>query len=158
MLGIRYTNKSYKSKLRYLSDILYEVFNRPLMVDTFPSSMKLANVTPVYKKSSRWDKGNLRPVSMLLNLSKVFEKCVIFDEIHSKYYCGFRRGHGAQHCLIALLENWCILVLIKVLNLEHYIRIFPRLFDCLKHSFLLPKLFADELDTVNRDCKQRTKI
>ena len=31
-------------------------------------------------------------------------KC--FDEILSKYQCSFRRGHGAQHCLIALLEIW----------------------------------------------------
>ena len=36
--------------------------------------MKLANVTPVHKKGSRYDKCNCRPVSILPNLSKVFER------------------------------------------------------------------------------------
>ena len=29
-----------------------------------------------------------------------------FDTILSKYQCGFRNGHGAQHRLIALPEKW----------------------------------------------------
>ena len=65
------------------ADILYEVYNRSLEVGTFPSSMKLANVTPVYKKGSQSDKGNYRPVSILPNLSRVFERCV-YKQI-SKY-------------------------------------------------------------------------
>ena len=78
--------------------------------------MKLANVTSIYKKCSRSDRGNYRPVSVLPNLSKVFERCVyrqiskFFDEILSKYQCDFRRGHDAQLCLIAFLEEWRISV------------------------------------------------
>ena len=74
--------------------------------------MKLANVTPVHKKGSQSEKGNYRPVSILPNLSKVFERCIYkqiyeyFENILSKYQCGFRKGHSAQHCLIALLEKW----------------------------------------------------
>ena len=39
-------------------------------------------MTPVHKKGSRCDKGIYRPVSILPNLSKVFERCLhkqIFD-------------------------------------------------------------------------------
>ena len=74
--------------------------------------MKLANVTPVYKKGNRSDKVNYQPISILPNLSKVFERCIynqiaqFFDKILSKHQCGFRKGHSAQHSLIVLLENW----------------------------------------------------
>ena len=56
----------------YDRDVSHERVNRSLDVGTFPSSMKLANVTPVYKKGSLSDKGNYRPASILPNLSKVF--------------------------------------------------------------------------------------
>ena len=94
------------------AEVLCNVFNRSLEVGEFPSGMKLVNVTPVYKKGSRYDKGNYRPVSILANLSKVFERCLhkhishFFNTILSKYQCGFRKGHGSQYCLIALPEKW----------------------------------------------------
>ena len=42
--------------------------------------MKLANVTPVHKKGNRSEQGNYRPVIILPNLPKVFERC-IYDQI-----------------------------------------------------------------------------
>ena len=57
-------------------------------------------------------KENYRPVSILSNLSKIFEKCIykqlsiFFENKFSKYQCGFRKNHSAQHSLIAMLENW----------------------------------------------------
>ena len=74
--------------------------------------MKLANVTPVREKGSQSEKGNYRPVSILPNLSKVFERCIYkqiyeyFENVLSKYQCGFRKGHSEQHCLNALIEKW----------------------------------------------------
>ena len=50
------------------------------------------------------------PVSVLSNMSKVFERCIynqiahFLDKILSKQQCGFRNGHSAQHSLIVLLE------------------------------------------------------
>ena len=38
--------------------------------------MKVANITPVLDKDDRTDKSNYRLISVLPNLSKVFEKCV----------------------------------------------------------------------------------
>ena len=60
--------------------------------------MKLADATPVFKKDDRTKKENYRAISKLLNLSKVFERClykqlsVFFDKILPKYQCGFRKG------------------------------------------------------------------
>ena len=103
--------KTIKVNADIFAEVLYNVFNRLLEVGEFPSGMKLADVIPVHKKGSRYDKGNYSPVSILPNLSKVFERCLhkqisdFSDTILSKYQCGFRKGHGAQHCLIALLEK-----------------------------------------------------
>ena len=73
--------------------------------------MKLANITPVFKKDDRADKSNYRPISILPNLSEDFEKCiynqllVFFDKVLSKHQCEFRKGFSAQHCLTKLLEQ-----------------------------------------------------
>ena len=49
---------------------------RGLEVGNFPCTTKLTNVTPVYKKGNQSEKGNYRPVNIMLNLSKFFERCV----------------------------------------------------------------------------------
>ena len=77
----------------------------------FPSSLKQVDITPVFKKGSMNSKDNYRPVSILPNVSKIFEKPLFkqvsdfFDNIFSMYQCGFRKGFSAQHCLVAMLEK-----------------------------------------------------
>ena len=72
----------------------------------FPPDLKLADVTLVYKKKSKNLKDNYKPVRILSNISKIYERYlydqieVFFDSILSKYQYGFRRGYNAQHCLI----------------------------------------------------------
>ena len=73
----------------------------------FLTDLKLADVTPAYKRKSKTSKDNYRPVSILSNISKVYERCIYdqienyFDQVLSKFQCGFRKGFNAQHCLIA---------------------------------------------------------
>ena len=55
------------------TEVIHKELNRGLEVGNFPCTMKLANVTPVYKKGNRSEKGNYRPVSILPNISKVFK-------------------------------------------------------------------------------------
>ena len=56
------------TKIIKMNADICNVFNRSLEVGEFPSGLELANVTPVHKKGSRYDKGNYRPVSILPNL------------------------------------------------------------------------------------------
>ena len=68
--------------------------------------MKYADVTPIHKKDDKTDKTNYRPISILPNLSKVYERSMYnrispyFDSGFSKFQCGFWKGFNAQHCLI----------------------------------------------------------
>ena len=78
----------------------------------FPSDLKVADVTPVFKKKPKTSKDNYRPISILPNISKLYERCLYnqmqtyFDNLSSKYQCGFRKGFNAQHCLVSMIEKW----------------------------------------------------
>ena len=43
----------------------------------FPSDSKLADVTPAFKKKSKTSKDNYRPINILPNISKIYERCLI---------------------------------------------------------------------------------
>ena len=56
----------------------------------FPDSLKIANITPAHKKDELTDKENYRPVSVLLLLSKVFER-LFHDQLGEKSKHPIRR-------------------------------------------------------------------
>ena len=66
--------KIIKKNSDIFSDILFKEFNKSLEICKYPFCMKMANVTPVYKKGNSSYKDNYRPVSVLPNLSKIFER------------------------------------------------------------------------------------
>ena len=45
-----------------------------LSTGNFPDNMKLADITPVFKKKDPLKKGNYRTVSILSAISKIFER------------------------------------------------------------------------------------
>ena len=65
-----------------------------------PDELKHGDIKPIYKKEIRNEKENYRPVSILPNLSKIFERCMhdqlidYLDKILSKYLC---RLNGLAH-------------------------------------------------------------
>ena len=67
---------------------------------------------PVFKKKDRNNVENYRPVSILPNLSKIYERCLYdqmykyFNHIFSKWQCGFRKGFSTQHRLLVMTEKW----------------------------------------------------
>ena len=86
--------------------------NYALTNGKFPITLKNANVTPVHKKEDATNKTNFRPVSVLLLLSKVFERVIYnqlgkyMDTFLNKLLCGFRKAHSSQHALFKLLQRW----------------------------------------------------
>ena len=61
-----------------------------------------AEVVLLHKKNDKKDKNNYRPISLLSNISKVYERCMqeqldeCLSDLLSKYQCGFRQGYGTQ--------------------------------------------------------------
>ena len=51
---------------------LTEIINNSVQTGNFPNELKLAEVTPVYKKKNHFNKENYRPVSVSSHVSKNF--------------------------------------------------------------------------------------
>ena len=85
--------------------------NRCIAGLTFVNAFKKAEVRPIYKKDRRTGKSNYRPISVLSNVSKIYESCIYeqmysyFEKIFSKNQCSFRKGFSAQHILLAMIEK-----------------------------------------------------
>ena len=56
------------------AETLHNLFSECLITDSFPDNLKLADITPVFKKKDPLNKENYRPVSVLPSISKIFEK------------------------------------------------------------------------------------
>ena len=59
-----------------ISEPLACLVNDSFVSGNFPEELKLARITPVFNKGSRFDIDNYRPISVLSNLSKLFEKAM----------------------------------------------------------------------------------
>ena len=64
------------------SHFIFHSFNNMIDVCIFPTSLKEANITPIYKKVSKNSKENYRPESILPNISNINERC-LFNPILS---------------------------------------------------------------------------
>ena len=93
--------KIIKENSDIFSNFICQSFNNMIDVCIFPTSLKLANITPVYKKGSKNSKENYRPVSILPNISEIYERCLFkpisnyFENIFSKFQCVFRQLFSA---------------------------------------------------------------
>ena len=68
--------KNVKANSDSFSNFVANSYNESGISCSCLSVLKLADVTPVNKKKSRLEKSNYRPVSLLLNISKIFERCI----------------------------------------------------------------------------------
>lgn len=93
-----------KKIAEYICDPLTDMINECFTSGTFPDDLKLAKVIPIYKKGSKLDINNYRPVSVLPSPSKVFERIiynrlVLFlnhNNILTKQQYGFRQGMSTE--------------------------------------------------------------
>ena len=131
--------------------VFTKIINTSFDNDCYPDEIKLAEVSPAYKKKDDLDKENYRPVSVLSHVSKVFER-IMYQQIEefmkdklSNLLTGFRKNHSTQHCLMCMLEMWK-----KTLDKGGYVcAIFMDLskaFDTLNHNLIIAKLGAYGFD------------
>ena len=72
--------KTIKDNGDIFSDFLLSGFNNSIATSIFPSSLRQAILTPVFKKGDKSPKENYRPVSILPNISKIFKR-FLFKQI-----------------------------------------------------------------------------
>ena len=126
---------------------LTDCINASICNGIFPDVLKLAEVSPVFKKGDKFLKENYRPISILPSFSKIYERIlydqitVYFNKIFSDHLCGFRQKYSTQHALLHMLNQWhqCRdksgIVGTILMDLS-------KAFDTLDHDLLLAKLSA----------------
>ena len=85
--------------------------NKCIKEGTYVDAFKKSEIRPLYKKGGRTEKSNYRPISVLSNVSKIYERSLYdqiysyFDKIFSIYQCGFCKGISTQHILLTMIEK-----------------------------------------------------
>ena len=92
--------------------ILLTIFNKCLHLGYYPSSMKVARVVPIHKGGDINDINNYRPISVLTQFNRLFERILanrlmsFFEKnkiITSKQF-GLLKRHSTEYAILDLKE------------------------------------------------------
>ena len=130
-----------------LAEILCNLINMSVDKCVFPGLLKFAEISALFKKLDRLCKENYRPVSILTDLSKVYERdhanqiSSFFEKIFSKFLSGFRKGYICQTTLLRMIQDWK--TALDNGNFVGSIAVdLSKAFNSLPHGLLVAKLHA----------------
>ena len=143
-----FSPKVVKSVIDLISVPLSCIFNQSICEGVFPEKLKLAKVSPVFKKGNKSDMNNYRPISVLSVFSKILERLVYkrvysFLEKNNILYgsqFGFRKGLSTSMALLEFLNK-----IVDAFEKDSFVMgIFidlSKAFDTINHEILLTKLY-----------------
>ena len=134
-----------------LSEPLAAIFNASLREGYFPPVWKSAEVVPVPKTQPAISiQNDLRPISLLPTVSKVFEAIVgrwflsFVEPYLDNCQFGCRKGRSTLHALVAVIHAW-----MSCLDSGGSVRTvfvdFRKAFDLVDHNVLFTKLFKYQM-------------
>ena len=138
---------SLKLLAPHLSSHLSKIINIAYETGIYPQCLKISNITPVFKKDNKLLIENYRPISLLSNINKIFEKT-----LHSRIYnfleknnmiydfqFGFRKNHNTNDALLTLTSTIQTALDNGDLSAAVFVDL-QKAFDTVEHSILLEKL------------------
>ena len=138
----------FKMTGNIMASPLTEIINLSFSTGIYPNNLKIAKIIPVFKnKGSILQCNNYRPISLLSNINKIFEKLMYtrlynFLDIHNCIYnlqFGFREKHSTNHALFSITEK----IREALDNNNFACGIFidlQKAFDMVDHNILIQKL------------------
>ena len=140
------SSRLIKDSAPILAEPIAKILNSSITLGQYPTSWKMDQVTPLFKKDSEFNKKNYRPVSILPSFNNVFEKILanqfedFYENILSDHISAYRKNYSCETSLLKLtdwrqsLDNKEI---VAVISLD-----LSKAFDCIPHNLLLAKLKA----------------
>lgn len=131
---------------------LMRIFNLALKAGVFPSVWKLGKVCPVFKRGSRHEIANYRPITLLCNFSKVFESVLhthmfkAFESVLSVRQHGFVPGRSTSTNLV-LFTQFVAESIDAGLQVDTVFTDFSKAFDQIDHGIILDKLRSVGMST-----------
>ena len=98
---------------KVISDQLAIHFNQSFSSGIFPSILKTSKIIPIYKKGSKLECSNYRPISLLSKIDRILERLMynrLYNFLEKKEIIfslqfGFRQKYSTTHVLIYLTDK-----------------------------------------------------
>ena len=69
-----------KYSCNIISPALSHIFNLSVILGVYPLKVKISKITPIYKSEDETDPSNYRPISLLSNFNRIFEKTFVLSD------------------------------------------------------------------------------
>ena len=141
------SGKFLKDGAHVLARPISQLCNLSIKLNSFPRSCKIAKVKPLFKKGSKTDPQNYRPISLLPMSSKIIERIVNYqtEEFLSKnkllyrFQSVFRKNYSTNTCLVHFTDK-ITTGLEKGLFTGMVLIDLQKAFDTIDHQILLKKM------------------
>ena len=136
-----------QSLAKELTPVVHFIFTQSLSTGELPTEWTQANVAPIFKKGSKLQAVNYRPVSLTCTTCKLFEHIICKHilahledhKILTDLQHGFRSGRSCETQLVTIFQDLAQMHNKKGRQIDIAILDFSKAFDTVPHDGLLSK-------------------